>query len=90
MWACVAVLAGVAPLWAQPPSTGSGRAPGPFYTLTGSSLHQFDSDLDSAGSYSVSTFLLRASVAKPVSRKTILGLSLGYDYSDYPWKGYLD
>ena len=74
LWVLLA-LAGGAQLAAQ--------APGPFFTLSGSLLSQFDADLDSAGSYSVSSVLLRASVAQPVSRKTIVGVSLGYDYSDY-------
>jgi hypothetical protein len=46
-------------------------------------ISQFDADLDTQGSYSVSSLLLRASVAQPVSRKTILGFSLSYDYLDY-------
>ena len=81
---CLAMLTCVTPLWSQsPPGGKGGKAPGPFFRLSGSLVHQFEADLEREGSYSVSTMLLRASVAQPVSRKTILGLSLGYDLSDY-------
>lgn len=83
LWVCLAIVAGGGSLFAQPPGGGNAKPPGPFFTVSGSFLNQFDADLESAGSYSVSSILIRASVAQPVSRKTILGLSLGYDYSDY-------
>ena len=71
------------PTAAQPPPGDQGKPPGPFWSLSGSFVEQFDADLDTQGSYSVSTLLLRASVAQPISRKTILGLSVSYDLHDY-------
>ena len=71
------------PAAAQAPSGNAPNRTGPFFTLSGSLVEQLEADLDSAGSYSVSSLLLRGSVAQPVSRKTILGLSLGYDLLDY-------
>lgn len=71
------------PAEAQPTPGTQGKPPGPFWSLSGSLVEQFDSDFDTQGSYSVSSLLLRASVAQPVSRKTILGLSLSYDLLDY-------
>lgn len=55
----------------------------PFYPLTGALIHQFDADLDSPGSYSVSSLLFRATVGRPVGRKTFLASSLSYDFLDY-------
>ena len=71
------------PTAAQPAPGDQGKPPGPFWSLSGSFVEQFDADLDTQGSYSVSTLLLRASVAQPISRKTILGLSVSYDLHDY-------
>jgi hypothetical protein len=68
---------------AQPPSGAPSDRTGPFFSLSGSLVEQFDADLDTQGSYSASSLLLSASVAQPVSRKTILGLSLSYDLLDY-------
>lgn len=84
----VSFLVLLAVLWshqarAQPPPGSQGKAPGPFWSLSGSLVEQFDADFDTQGSYSVSTLLLRASVAQPISRKTILGLSVSYDLHDY-------
>lgn len=83
LWICLGIVAGSSQLSAQPPSDGKTKSPGPFFALSGSLLNQLDASLESAGSYSVSSVLIRASVAQPISRKTILALSLGYDYSDY-------
>lgn len=55
----------------------------PQFTLSGSAVAQLDSDLDGQGSYSSSSLLLRASGVRPVSRKTLLGLSFNYDFLDY-------
>ncbi len=71
------------PASAQPPAGSQEKPPGPFYTLSGSVISQLDADLDTQGSFSVSSLLFRASVAQPVSRKTILGLSLSYDHLDF-------
>ena len=73
----------VVPVAAQPPSAAASNRTGPFFSLSGSLVEQFDADLDTQGSYSVSSILFRGSVAQPVSRKTILGLSLSYDLLDY-------
>ena len=73
----------VVPVAAQPPSGASSNRTGPFFSLSGSLVEQFDANLDTQGSYSASSLLLSASVAQPISRKTILGLSLGYDLLDY-------
>ena len=59
------------------------KSPTPRFTLSGSAIAQLDSDLDGQGSYSSSSLLLRASVARPISRKTVLGLNLNYDFLDY-------
>ena len=72
-----------APVAAQPAPGSQGKPPGPFFSLSGSLVEQFNADFDAQGSYSVSSLLLRASVAQPISRKTILGLSLSYDLLDY-------
>jgi len=71
------------PVAAQPPPGDSAKPPGPFFSLSGSAIAQLDADFDTQGSYSVSSLIFRASVAQPVSRKTILGLSLSYDHLDY-------
>jgi hypothetical protein len=71
------------PVAAQAPPGDQAKPPGPFFNLSGSAIAQLDADFDTQGSYSVSSLLLRASVAQPVSRKTILGLSLSYDHLDY-------
>jgi len=71
------------PTVAQPAPEDQGKPPGPFWSLSGSLVEQFDADLDTQGSYSVSSLLLRASVAQPISRKTILGLGVSYDLLDY-------
>lgn len=78
-----AVVGWADPARAQPPSGGSAKPPGPFFTLSGAGIAQLDADLEGQGSYSVSSLLFRASVAQPVSRKTLLGLSLSYDLLDY-------
>lgn len=71
------------PVAAQPPPGDSAKPPGPFFSLSGSAIAQLDADFETQGSYSVSSLIFRASVAQPVSRKTILGLSLSYDHLDY-------
>jgi len=71
------------PVAAQAPPGDQAKPPGPFFSLSGSAIAQLDADFDTQGSYSVSSLLFRASVAQPVSRKTILGLSLSYDHLDY-------
>lgn len=82
-FACLATFTWIDPAAAQAPPGSQGKSPGPFWSLSGSLVEQFDADFDTDGSYSVSSLLLRASVAQPVSRKTILGLSLSYDLLDY-------
>ena len=82
-WTCLVLACWALPAVAQPPDSDQGKPPGPFFTLSGSVVQQLDTDLDREGSFSVSTLLLSASVAQPVSRKTILGLSLSYDLLDY-------
>lgn len=89
----------VSPGAAQPEPEAEDKEPGPFFSFSGSLVEQLAAELDTQGSYSVSSLLLRASVAKPVSRKTILALSLSYDLLDYefsddvllesatPWNG---
>jgi len=80
---CLALANSTQPATAQPPSGGQAKPPGPFFKISGSVISQLDADFDTQGSYSVSSLLFSASVAQPVSRKTILGLSLSYDLLDY-------
>ena len=68
---------------AQPAPEDQNKAPGPFISVSGSLVEQLEADLDTQGSYSASGLLLRASVAQPLSRKTILGLSFSYELHDY-------
>lgn len=78
------VLAQSAVLVSAQSTDESSTAPSrPIITLSGSAIAQLDTDLDEQGSYSVSSLLFRASGLKPVSGKTLVGLSLNYDYLDY-------
>ncbi len=47
---------------------------------------QSSSDLDGGGSYSVSSLLVRFNVMKPLSTRTLMGLGISYDLSNYDFE----
>lgn len=50
-------------------------------------LHQFDTDIDGGGSFSVNRANVRAGINRVFDRDRMIGLSLGYGYNGYDFTG---
>jgi len=72
-----------------PPSDTAGRdSSSPWvYSLRGGALHQFESDLDKQGSFSVDRFYVQASANRFMGPGRFAGLSIGYGYDNFHFPG---
>ncbi|MEL7012529.1 MAG: hypothetical protein AAFO72_04530 [Pseudomonadota bacterium] len=68
--------------FAQAPSGFANASPWVF-SVQGGAIHQFDTDIDSGGSFSVSRGYIEPGVSYVLGPLGSIGLSLGYGYSDY-------
>jgi hypothetical protein len=75
------VLGGVAA--AQPWAETSGKGGKTIFSLGTAAMHQFESDLDKGGDFSVSRFFFDFGVTSPVSRQLGVGFSLNYAHDNY-------
>jgi hypothetical protein len=53
------------------------------WTVNGSVVHQFQSDLDRGGNFSVNRFFINGRWSHPVDSNLSLGIGLRYAYEDY-------
>ena len=53
------------------------------WTVNGSVMHQFQSDLDRGGNFSVNRFFINGRWSHPVNSNLSLGIGLRYAYEDY-------
>lgn len=68
--------------WAQAPADFANASPW-VVGVRGGAIHQFDTDLDSGGNYSVSRGYVEPNVSYVLGPLGSIGVSLGYGYSDY-------
>jgi len=71
---------------AQAQPEGVGQGPWQF-TVSGGAVHQFDSDLDDGGDYSVDRAAIEVGLGFATGPRDSLGLSLGYNVDDYSFGG---
>lgn len=64
-----------------------GRHDGFSYSISVTPFHQPKANIDGGGEFSLSSGFLRFRVDRPVSRNTVIGLSLKYDADDYDFSG---
>ncbi|MBS3744178.1 MAG: hypothetical protein KGY48_07520 [Wenzhouxiangellaceae bacterium] len=84
LFSILALVAAAATAVAQP----AGVAESPWRTLfRGGAAHQFDSDLDGGGAYSVTRTNIEAGLAYASGPRDSYGLSFGYSRDDYSFDG---
>ena len=66
-----------------PTPTNEGSLPNWVPSFQIGYLHQFDTDMDNSGSFSVNRANVRAGVSRVFDRNRITGLSFGYGYDGY-------
>lgn len=67
----------------QPPAT----RPKTEYAVFLTPVHQFESGLDKGGDFSVSQIFFGFDATTPISKKTLLTISLNYNFADYDFSG---
>lgn len=77
-----AVCVPLTPVSAQAPSDFTNASPW-VPSIRGGAIHQFDTDLDSGGSFSVTRGYIEPGVTYALGPLGSVGVSLGYGYSDY-------
>ncbi|MGB5984434.1 MAG: DUF6268 family outer membrane beta-barrel protein [Desulfobacterales bacterium] len=75
--------------WAASPPCGppAEAYPTTLYQLSYTPLYQFDTDLDSGGSFDVQRHLLRIGASRALNRSWTLGVGLSFDYEHWNFSG---
>jgi hypothetical protein len=71
----------IEPIWAQ--NKGSGRKAGYSFSFSYTPVYQFETDLDSGGSFDVSRHYLNFDVIRPFGQNLRLGLGLNYEFEKW-------